>query len=240
MHLEENVPVRSGKLKVLSVILVGIFTFAVGGVGGYWVGSRQQQFSLTALQALPKPSWMPYASPVQDLSFTPTIAISQTDPTSDWKTYKNREFGFTFKYPPNTNLRTEQFANGGFRVDIPMGGKYYLNGGKTYLLNEEPNLVIIIEKQTTNSFSQEHLSNEDGVVYQGKRKFGLLEGDLYSGIVKASSFGSGTTIFDQFRMDFQTMHNNTVYRFLLWTSPYYEQDHTSLFAQTLSTFKFIE
>ncbi len=52
MQLEESVPVRTGKFRFLSVILIAVFSLVVGGVGGYWVGSRQQLSSQTDLQPL--------------------------------------------------------------------------------------------------------------------------------------------------------------------------------------------
>jgi hypothetical protein len=42
MNLEENVPVQTGKFRLLAVILTAVFVLAVGGVGGYWLGSSEE------------------------------------------------------------------------------------------------------------------------------------------------------------------------------------------------------
>ena len=100
MHLEENTPAQPGKFRVLTFILIAVFIFTIGGVGGYWMGSRQQEELSTTFQASPDPSWLPSAPPVQRPSPTPTMTTSQTDPTSNWRTYRNEEYGLEVKYPP--------------------------------------------------------------------------------------------------------------------------------------------
>ena len=70
MSLEQNVPVKARKFRLLAGSLIAVFIFAAGGVGGYWVGSRQQQSSPTTLQVSPKPSWVLSTTPVQQRSVT--------------------------------------------------------------------------------------------------------------------------------------------------------------------------
>jgi hypothetical protein len=106
MDLEENISVQTGKFRILAVIFIGIFIFGVGGIGGYWVGSKRQQSSLTELPTS-KSSWLPSAPPAQSLSLTPSIAISQTTPTTNWKIYANTDLGFSIDYPSNMYLYRE-------------------------------------------------------------------------------------------------------------------------------------
>jgi hypothetical protein len=168
MNLEENAPVKTEKFKVLAVILIGVFIFAVGGLGGYWVGSRQQRFSPTALQTSLKPTWLPSAPPVQRLSLTPTVAISQTGPTSDWKTYRNEEYGFEVKYPPGWSIHYEATqkdiletlgSNRKYQLDRPVkivnwkdvvpGSGYPVIGDISVFLYSEALTEQFIAKQTS-------------------------------------------------------------------------------------------
>src|SRR5688572_18532487 len=100
MNSEENVPVQDGKFRLLTIIFMAFFIFAVGIAGGYWVGSRRGQSSATSLQTSPKPSWLPSALPVQRVSPTPIFATSQAEVTTNWKIYRNTKIGFEMKYPP--------------------------------------------------------------------------------------------------------------------------------------------
>jgi hypothetical protein len=68
MNLDENVPVQAGKFRLLAIILIAVFCLAVGGVGGYWVGSRRQQPSPTDLQpSLPKETVNPNKFDLQSI-----------------------------------------------------------------------------------------------------------------------------------------------------------------------------
>lgn len=66
--MEENVPVHTGKFRLLAIILMAVCIFAVGAVGGYWVGSRRQQSSPTDLQpSLPKQTVNPNKFDLQSI-----------------------------------------------------------------------------------------------------------------------------------------------------------------------------
>jgi hypothetical protein len=91
--------------KKLTIILVYVLLLTMFALGGYWLGARQQHSSPTDLITTPKPSWLPTATPIQQRSTSPVITTSLPDPTvlpidaSDWKTYRNEEYGFEVKYP---------------------------------------------------------------------------------------------------------------------------------------------
>lgn len=56
-------------------------------------------FSLNARNPDTKP-----ATGVRDLYHQVLSTFKFIDPTADWKTYENKEYGFSFKYPQNTTL----------------------------------------------------------------------------------------------------------------------------------------
>jgi hypothetical protein len=166
MNLEENVPVHPGKFRLFAVILIAVFIFAVGGVGGYWVGSRQQQSSPTTLKASSKPSWIPSTPPFQSPYPTPTIAPSKPDPISDWKTYRNEEYGFEVKYPPGWSIHYEATqkdifetlsTNRKYRLDRPVelvswqdgDAPYPDTGDISFLLYTDPLTEQFIATRTT-------------------------------------------------------------------------------------------
>ena len=90
------------RLKKLTMILASVLLLTMFGLGGYWVGARQQQSSPTDLLTKPEPSWLPSATPARH-SLIPTITTSQTDPTSNWKIYRNTKIGFELKYRGTIN-----------------------------------------------------------------------------------------------------------------------------------------
>src|SRR5687768_7702371 len=68
-------------LKKLTMILTSVLLLTMFGLGGYWLGARQQQSSSAS-----------------------TIMPSQTDPAYNWKTYEEHGDPFTFQYPARTEI----------------------------------------------------------------------------------------------------------------------------------------
>ena len=84
----------------LSLILVGILLLALGGVGGFLLGRQSlQPKSTTTAQVTPLPSETPVAERVTE---TPSAT---PNPTAEWKTYHNDEYGFEIKYPAEWLVR---------------------------------------------------------------------------------------------------------------------------------------
>jgi hypothetical protein len=83
--------------KQLTIILTSVLLLSMFGLGGYWLSARREQFSPTDLLTEPKPSWLPTATPSQQLSVIPTITTSQTDQTTNWETYKHEGYGFLIR-----------------------------------------------------------------------------------------------------------------------------------------------
>jgi hypothetical protein len=76
--------------------------------------------------------WYGYNKQVQDLRNEETLKLlvnTPTDPVSDWKTYRNEEYGFEIKYPPEwkiDTLRSDRVRSGSDLVfDIGLYGHNY-------------------------------------------------------------------------------------------------------------------
>lgn len=54
---------------------------------------------------------------------SPQVSVSPTPPTTDWKTYKNQEYGFKFKYPPDWIIQPVASEN-----TIGQFGEYFEGG----------------------------------------------------------------------------------------------------------------
>jgi hypothetical protein len=74
------------------------------GLGGYWLGARQQRSSSTDLLTRPKSSWFASGTPARQLS--PFLIISPTSTpvtaVTDWETYK-QDYLWEIKYPIEWN-----------------------------------------------------------------------------------------------------------------------------------------
>ncbi|MFZ2202780.1 MAG: hypothetical protein WAV56_05320 [Microgenomates group bacterium] len=122
-------PPSSPRKSVLPLLLTTLFllTLAATGLLAYqnWLLKKQ----IAALQ-IPIP--------------TPTVApIPTTDPTVNWKTYTNTDYGFQFRYPPEARLETlgsspneqykiiymgkKQIASGRTQTDLSDGYIFYVS-----------------------------------------------------------------------------------------------------------------
>jgi hypothetical protein len=93
-HPVQQKPIGSFKSLKLLVLLISVFLIAlVAGAGGYLLGRRNNQ---------PAPQSQSSPSPQATLIIQPTSIITQ--PTIIWKTYRNKEYGFTIQYPPEWSV----------------------------------------------------------------------------------------------------------------------------------------
>jgi hypothetical protein len=98
--------------KWLTISLTSVLLLTMFGLGGYWLGTRQQQSSSTAPLTTPKHSQLPSTTPAQQLSDIPTITTSQTDVIARWEKYTDSKIGFEFRYPDkNYRLRNDDEIN---------------------------------------------------------------------------------------------------------------------------------
>lgn len=110
-------------LKIIALSLVSIFLLSVTFYAGYWLGSQQSKVEAPE-QTIPTPTQALIPTP------TPTFTL---DPTADWKTYKNEEYKFSFKYP--VDLTVEE-------VPVPTSGYTQIIINK----NEEDSFIIKASK----------------------------------------------------------------------------------------------
>lgn len=89
---------EKGFAQILIIILALI---AIGGA--YYFGTQKNNVLTTPVQ-----------SSVPAVTEATTQASPTTDPTANWKTYTNTQYGFTFKYPPGleTLLQSEGGVSG--------------------------------------------------------------------------------------------------------------------------------
>lgn len=80
-------------------LIIGIITGVILLIGGYFVFSKKLVLSVVNRQ--------------QNFSVTATPTISSID-TSDWKTYRNDEYGFEFKYPVNQFILSTKNTDGDY------------------------------------------------------------------------------------------------------------------------------
>ena len=88
----EPVPQGTGKSKMVLWAGLGFLALALVGAGAYYLGSRKAAPTVT-----PEP--VPTQTP------TPT-----PDPTADWKTYIDKENGWSIKYPQEWKLQEDTFS----------------------------------------------------------------------------------------------------------------------------------
>jgi hypothetical protein len=90
------------RIKKLTIILTSVLLLTMFGLGGYWLGARQQQSLLTHLLIRPGPSWFASGTPAGQLSPSPIISPSSTPviTVTEWETYKQDDL-WEIKYPMN-------------------------------------------------------------------------------------------------------------------------------------------
>jgi hypothetical protein len=114
IHQSDQSVLNSPKwLKKLTMILTSVLLLSMFGLGGYWLGARQQQSPLPHPLAKPKPSCLPLATPFQQLSSMPTIA---TDSMVGWENYVDTDGGYSINYPPDADVQEGSHAGEKYKI----------------------------------------------------------------------------------------------------------------------------
>jgi hypothetical protein len=116
-------------LKKLAMILTSVLLLTIFGLGGYWLGARQQQSSSTSLFTKPIPSWPSTTTSIRQRSLTPTKVNNKATSNSNWKTFtfEDKRLGYSLRYPANMYLKQVgdfPVIISNFQGDVPPDQKY--------------------------------------------------------------------------------------------------------------------
>jgi hypothetical protein len=220
------IPPLTNWTKIILLSVLGLVVVAGAFLIGVQVGKNQtsnqqpiaEEPTATPTQIVVSPTTIP-TSPV---TATPTI-----DPTANWKTYTNKEYNLTIKYPSDAKLRISQsesndkmllvafdspnavfdrlFKSGGYSFEISMQTQKNFNTLNEYLLfQKEHSMYEEVLPKTYNNVNGYTFKNDKG--YSGLNF-------TYRGFVAK---------------------NNELY----YTINYFTDDSVDMFNQILSTFKF--
>lgn len=203
---------QKGLAPILIVVLI-----AALAAGGYFI-YKLPRTSVTP----PTPQTTPAPSPTP----SPSPALTDTEEISNWKTYTNTRYGYSFKYPQDLYLKTPSAVEntvtflfekyrGQTLIDQPEFGISASTDGKP--LEELVNSIKAIAKQTGQVVSFQEIKLEGERAYRNEN------------IIKDNPMSNITTLVN---------HNNISYKITLFYSEMTEKQK-SLYDQILSTFRFL-
>lgn len=164
--------------------------------------------------------------PTKLISNTPQPLSSKFKETNTWKTYTNTQYGFSFKYPPTLNYKSDSLL-----PDTVFFSKNEISFQKNAEGPITP-LTLIIKKDSSVSKEIEELKNinkysnfKDQEIIQGG-----ISGRKISGIIKGESYNIG-----KFNSEVFFPKNNLIIQLSFIGI---EGINESNFEQIISTFKF--
>lgn len=105
-----------GKQSSFLTILLSVLLLLAVSIAGFF--AYQTQKLVKELQITNTPTTESTSVPVA------TDSATVDDPTADWKTYTNEEYGFSFKYPNNAIYKITNFTGSKFSVTFSNLSKY--------------------------------------------------------------------------------------------------------------------
>lgn len=207
--------------KTLAVIFV-VIAIAVGGYfAGAYYASKFQNFPLWPFEVgVPVPTFTPRPSP------TNLEAKLPSEIPSDWKTYRNEEYGFEFKYP------------GDWKVDecdqkiILINGICYSDFTETGAITISDDLNLEYQTNLYDQYSQEwEQSQKNQIIIDNISaiKFFGIEGNRVEGPGPIPGSKLQFILFNS---------RNHTYNISFAEKP--GQNYLNIFDQILSTFRFID
>lgn len=218
-----NLKVKSrtskGISKVFIIIIVALISAGIAGAGvWYWQQQELKKIEKSLKTGVTKPKTTPTTSP-----------SASPDETADWKTYTNKDYGFSLKYPQEWTVEETtiippngvgpSFSEGG--VGVKWGVSVYNFDGRS-ISNDEYKTLPILENANYD-FEALQTLNVDGI-----------SSKLY--IVK-----NAEDIKVGYPIDVTVRKNDKVYNIVGWfNGSNLKDEFIPLFKKMLSTFKFTD
>ena len=97
-------PKKSNLVKVILLVVLGLIVMA----GAVYAGMQIERKRVKLWTELPSTEPTPTEAPLTEIeSQSPEITSVTPDETANWKTYRNEEYGFEFKYPSDWPIDNE-------------------------------------------------------------------------------------------------------------------------------------
>lgn len=161
--------------------------------------------------------------PAPQVSVQPAVSSTPTpDETANWKTYTNKTYGFSIKYPSDLEVEDKSSQFPPFTIFITDKTKQVPSEGGSKI-----NLYAFVEIKSSNSSLMYYVNDtKNNLEYIDKKKVGEIEF-----VIAREKFGMTGGNFDRY------LAQNRDYIITFANSPYALDEQ--IFNQILSTFKFI-
>lgn len=202
-EVQSQIPVANNSSSRSKIIPIGLGVFFVSvAVIFYMLGTRQNQTVVSNQQNTTVPT---------------VITTPLPNPTANWKTYKNEEFGFELKYPSEEWEIVEEKAIEDYSNIVRLSPK--VNGGRS----DAPEIGIAIAHR---SLDQEKEKREKNGIKYNYTKITIAGRDGYSSGLLQGYEGVGKEVL---------ISANNIQTFIVST-----QNAINIFDQILSTFQFTQ
>ncbi len=167
----------------------------------------------------PKPSPQTSIKPSSPLTPTPT-----TDPTANWKTYKDEKYKFQFRYPPTVYLKQSP----------KFGDQIFLTENDIDIneVNEGPFALVTVAIWNKNEFQKAGYPQQDKYLKSENIIIDGVNAVKVSGIIPENQYLAGT-----YHQEVSFSISDKIIQFVFYEDPV---NNIKLLDQILSTFKFID